>query len=377
MTTPRPTTSASNVFRRLACPGSHRLEDGLPEDQSPQADEGNILHKHDADRALDRSVLTLGQRDLLETSAELEDAVIENTMSAFGIGANEPYLQGPEEELVVHRGIRIVLTGHCDKWRYFYKRRLLVLIDKKFGFIPVTPAAANPQLRVYAIGGAERWASDHIVVAITQPRLPREERMTLATYTAEDIEAARVELYGIMAKAAEPDAPLVPGEEQCRYCKAKAICPAYRQSLAVVNQIIPATTDADAPALQTALERCTPGEIDTLLRIVMRADFIRESLREHARGLVAGGKLPGWKLGKAVEIRTVTDAAAAAALLSTAQILNHTEALECADLSLTKLQGRVREKTGCTWKVAKDLVNSTLEPVIERTEKKQALQLDL
>lgn len=71
----RPVTSASNLFRRALCPGSERMEYGLPEEDSEQSREGRLLHDYSNRRELDRAFLTPSQRDLLALSDELVKTV--------------------------------------------------------------------------------------------------------------------------------------------------------------------------------------------------------------------------------------------------------------------------------------------------------------
>ena len=47
----------------------------------------------------------------------------------------------------------------------------------------------------------------------------------LADYTVEDIERSETELLQILSVARAADAPRIAGMQQCRYCKAKAVCP--------------------------------------------------------------------------------------------------------------------------------------------------------
>lgn len=67
----RPVTSASNLFRRALCPGSARLEYGLPEEDSEQSREGQLLHDYAAHLEYDRSMLRPDQRDLLDRNDNL------------------------------------------------------------------------------------------------------------------------------------------------------------------------------------------------------------------------------------------------------------------------------------------------------------------
>ena len=105
---------------------------------------------------------------------------------------------------------------------------MLIIIDKKYGRKEVTPAEANMQLRSYAVMGAKRWTPDKILVSINQPRLKFEDRLSMAEYTKDEIPAARDHILRVWDAAHAPNAPRIAGFEQCRYCKAKLICDAYR-----------------------------------------------------------------------------------------------------------------------------------------------------
>ena len=212
------------------------MEAGLPEEDSVQSIEGRLLHEFDANPSLDRSTLKPQQQDLLRISAELDDFVFARVAEQFGISADEVFEEGREKELMALSGTKAETPGHCDRYRYWPGRKLLLIRDAKFGFKIVTPAAANFQLRTYGIGGAEEWDVEDVVVAITQPRLSYSERVTMAAYTREDIEASKKELSAIRFASAKPDAPLVAGEEQCRYCRARLLCPAFT---ATISGVVP------------------------------------------------------------------------------------------------------------------------------------------
>jgi len=375
----RAVTSASNVHRRAVCPGSERLEADLPEEDSVQSREGTLLHAYDANPALERAVLKPDQRDLLTRSSDLEAEVFRRVTEQFAIAIDEPYTQGVETALMVHRGIKALIPGHCDKWRHYHKRGILVILDKKFGYIEVTPAAANYQLRTYAVAGAEQWKPvNDVVVAITQPRLPYEQRITMAAYTADDIKAAKQELFAIKDACTAPDAPLRPTEDGCRYCKAKLICPAFRAAvqdgMAIValpdREITVAAREEHIARVVAAL----PDEkLDDLLVKLQMAQFIAEPARDEARRRVASGALPGWKLGKASEMRKVADPERAIALLTMDGTFTREEVLRCSDPKLKALETTLREKTGGTWKDARETIDNRLAPVLELTEKKPSL----
>jgi hypothetical protein len=53
----RALTSASNLFRRQLCPGSARMEEGLPDEDSEMSREGTLLHDYAANSEYDTSFL--------------------------------------------------------------------------------------------------------------------------------------------------------------------------------------------------------------------------------------------------------------------------------------------------------------------------------
>lgn len=376
----RATTSASNIHRRAACPGSERLEAGLPDEDSDQSREGVLLHSYASNPKLDRFVLKPSQRDLLEISDKLDDFIFERVREQFSVSLDEPFEEGFEKELYALPGSEFSTPGHCDLYWYWPERKLLVVIDRKFGFKVVTPAAANYQLRVYAIGGHEEWEVENCVVAITQPRLSYSERVTMAAYDREAIIASISELDSIRKACARPDAPLVAGEEQCRYCKAKLICTAYQAKLSEGFSIVPATDGSVAKKQADAsrtLAECSDVQLDKVLVFLQFAEFVKNLARDEARSRIQSGQHPDfpWKLGKESENREIVDVKRAVALLSLRGDLTKDEILACASLSIGEngLEGALRKRKGLTWKAAKETLNATLDAVIERVPKRGSL----
>jgi Protein of unknown function (DUF2800) len=359
------------------------MEAGLADDDSPQSREGTLLHEYDANPNLDRSFLKPSQRDLLSTATRLDEAVFERAKEQFG--ASDNFEEGREEDLSVtfgawHIGVEnqtgVILPGHCDRRRYYPDLKLLVVIDKKFGFDEVTPAAANPQLRAYALGGGIKYPSDNIVVAITQPRLSFERRITMANYQPADIAAALVEVAAILENARKPDAPLVPGPEQCRYCKAKLTCGAYRdyvgQGMSVVAVLsgTPAKRGADAAEI---IKAATDEQLDRLLVAIQMADFVSDIAKDEGRRRVAAGQLTTWKIGKEGEQRSIVDARRAISFLRLNGRLSDEAIFDCAKLSITQVTEKYREKTNCSWKEAKEFIDFCLGSVIVLEPKRASL----
>jgi hypothetical protein len=379
----RPVTSASNIFRRALCPGSERLETGLPEEDSAEAKEGTMLHAFDAAGKnhphLDWSTLKPHQRDLLEISDKLRNEVLNRVIEQFGLldGGEDDF--GHERELFLHRGIKSLFPGHCDDWWYWGgEKKTLVILDKKFGYKEVTEAAANLQLRAYAVMGAELHDVENCVVAITQPRLPFDRRLTMAVYNREEIAAAREQLYQIWDACKAPDAPLHATEEGCRYCRARAICPELSKTIQENFAIVPAVTGLTKTAREAVIEerikQASDVDLQKMFEAVHLAGFVKEPLFEEMRARIRDGQMPGYELGKESEVREVTDTARAVAAILYLGIPQD-RAMAACKLAVGKVEEAYRDThDGCTWKDAKDAVNTALDDVIERKPKKPSIE---
>lgn len=362
----RPTTTASNLFRRALCPGSARLEAGLPDEESEQSHEGTLLHEYAAHPEYDRAMLKSNQRNLLTSADELTKTVIDRVESENG-------LTGKCIQQFTEQALQGEIPGTPDLVRN-YPSDILV-IDRKFGYNIVERADLNLQLRTYAV---LTWLQEtnNSYVAIVQPRLPFHERITLARYTPEDIEDSRKQISAILEAVAQPDAPLVPGEEQCRYCKAKLVCPAFREAI----ERAPALMSVDDALTKTAREaylvqrlaECTDAQLEKMIDAIRLAAFAQNPALDEARKRIVAGALPNFKLAKSSEVRIVNDVRKALALLNLAG-LPKDQIYDCiTNLSLGKL-GEVVRKAHPTWdwKQTNEWINTKLKTVLETETRKE------
>lgn len=320
----RPTTSASYLPQRKLCPGSHHAEDGLPEDRSDEADEGRMLHELSANPSLDRSHCTDEQLRALDRCAWLESYVLGHVETGAGL-EGKPCVEGHEKKLAMHRGLRTVLGGTCDRWRYYPDAKALVIMDKKFGRIAVEDAANNLQLRAYAVMGAEEWESVHVFVAILQPRVYAEGPPPIAIYGTADLAAAREEIHTILATLT-PDAPRIPSEEACKYCKAATIpdrCPEHTAALTTAIPLV------HLPAVQL-----TEDQMETCLRVIgLLTDKWVDEIKAEARRRIVDERLTGYVLKENAARRSITDPVKAIHLLRDAGFTD-AEILAVANLTV-------------------------------------------
>jgi hypothetical protein len=193
--------------------------------------------------------------------------------------------------------------------------------DLKFGRGVEVVAQDNEQLRMYGLGALEQYAMlappggwQRVRGVIHQPRLssaPSEE-----TWTVDELQRFANEVSecaGRCATAKETvgaipswaDQYLVPGEKQCRFCDAKATCPAVEKL--VVDSVLgdfldltgqPEPTPADRLATEVATVPA-PDDLDRLAKLYAKKDLVIDWAKAIAAAfearLLAGEKHPEWK----------------------------------------------------------------------------------
>jgi hypothetical protein len=176
---------------------------------------------------------------------------------------------------------------------------MLEIIDYKDG-LGVVEAYRNPQLEIYALGAlASRTHLPQTVrLTIIQPKL-RSKKLEGITYydlpVSELLERVPAALKAEAAATDDPNAPLVPGEAQCKYCKAKGNCPALQAKL---WEMIP---EMNFPDLSVIAVVPDPVQMtDLRIRNIMEAaPLIRSMLegveKEALRRFEAGQTIEGLK----------------------------------------------------------------------------------
>lgn len=207
------------------------------------------------------------------------------------------------------------LLGECggtaDAILLFPNEGILEIVDLKSGRGYMVPANAK-QLRLYALMAmlhfklATPWRE--IRTTIVQPRDPDiEQRIRTHIYNPAEIWEFAGEVCAAIYAAVSPNAPLVPGPEQCEWCPAKGDCPALaanaldvaRSAFAAVpmlNSTSPMPPPGPAPSLPN-LDDATNEEIALWLARRELVELWFKGVEERAaRRLTIGQKIPGWKM---------------------------------------------------------------------------------
>jgi Protein of unknown function (DUF2800) len=351
------------------------MEEGLPEEDSEQSREGILLHDYAAHPEYDHAFLSDMQRRLLELSDTLVKQVIDQIESQYNL--KQGVVQFIEHPIAYH-GELDHLTGRPDIVRLYAKDKSILVIDRKFGYNIVERAELNLQLRAYAVMANYSWAEGdlfaHSSVAIVQPRMSYDERITIADYLPEETNFARTQIFKILERTKDPEAPLRASEEACRYCKAKLICPEFRKMLD--QPLVTFRTDGEwtvakrAEYIEHRLAQCTDQDLDKLLQAIGLAVMVKESANDEARKRIQDGRLPTHMLGKESKVRSIADVRRAFALLSLSRIQTTEQLMELITLPIKPIEEAYRVATGCTGKEARDKINQVLSSVIKRDTRK-------
>lgn len=185
------------------------------------------------------------------------------------------------------------------------------IIDYKDG-MGVVSAEGNMQLEQYAYGVLAgyklpinvEYPCKTIRMTIIQPKLAL-KGMKAITSADRDVRDMLTNMGTIIVQAAAtdaPDAPLVPGESQCKFCRAKGSCAALAGNVMKEVGIMfqPVVTETLDVAQQSADKDPTTMSDEQLRQIMEAAPLMRQLLdgveKESLRRLKAGQAVPGLKL---------------------------------------------------------------------------------
>ena len=397
MTTHSKLDSPSKADQTEECPGSVALTMHLPDERSGAADAGTLCHWLGAE--LLSGTHGWGITEATEYLARFPDGSHEcpdvspdlkvtqemcelvqyyvDYVRREAVGADLMYLEARvamNEALGVDGGAE----GTADTLLFFTD--MIKVIDAKFGYTPVSEHTS--QLKRYALGARETFG--HIVdaerfkLAICQPKLDFIGELEMT--------AAELDDYAVTAKAcarlvrdaielqADPTfsdeewnlAFLNPGEKQCRWCKAKAWCPALTKA---TDEFIEAT--ADVPSM----------EAQALARAMDLAPLMEErvkAVRAAVEGaLVKGEAVPGYKLVQGRKgARAWSDEAAAEALLRQKFRLKVEEAYNLKLISPTQAEKVLGEQPKRWAQLEKLIIQSEGKPsVAPESDKRPAISV--
>lgn len=304
--------SPSNAYRWMSCPGSVELCKLAPETpESSYAAEGTAAHEV-LDRCLkhyfvekyflnpfDMVGMEVKGFEVTEEMAEAVSVAIDYVKAELQKGGDLK-VDMKVVVLVDEKGNEII-RGTLDIAiiRHFVE---IVSIDFKYGKGVLVRAEDNHQLIQYTIPLSKMYQAETMKLVIIQPRVMTEDKISSWNTTPEYLETYYQEMLRRVELTKEKDASLNPGD-WCKFCKAKAQCPALRRDLATSLTPIKGS-EIIFPDVKTL-------STDTVVKILDYKDRIEEwldAVAAYAHSIVeAGGVVPGYELAKKRANRRWTD----------------------------------------------------------------------
>lgn len=292
--------SASGASRWMRCPGSVAAEEGLPDSSSPAALEGTKAHAWGAlcletgkpARDLIGTPVDVDQDEhwVIEDDGEMARYVDEYVRQLHALNGGAHHAQVETAVPISHITGEEGASGTADYIAVeFANGGVTVRVhDLKYGRGVRVEAEDNPQLLMYASGALEQidWLLDgyppervQVEMYIHQVRLDHLPEWRLSLPQLRQWALLLSERAGLTQ---DPGAPRVPGETQCKFCKARTSCPALLKHVS--------DTVAEPP----------PEEVEAVAEFLPRLKLIRDwcaTVEARAVELLQGGQeVPGYKL---------------------------------------------------------------------------------
>lgn len=265
--------SASRMDRVMLCPGSYALESKMPNEPSGAAAErGTAIHEL-AERML--------RGETPSEDVDKEHVRLASEYASFVDG----YFENPRKRMIevnVDKGLKSIhpaLGGTADA--ILVDGNTLACVDLKTGRIPVD-AENNKQLMTYALGSMRQLNAPSDIdvhLVIFQPGVGNSVYKT----TGHELIKHGEELKAAAELALSDSAPTNPGDAQCKYCRAKSICPSLREKVISVAR---KEFDIDSTPI-------TPEMIDQ----AKLAETWAVAVLDHAKQILdSGTEIEGWTL---------------------------------------------------------------------------------
>jgi hypothetical protein len=345
--------SASGFESIMLCPGKKVLEQGKPDNTSKYAAEGTAAHQ----------VLTWALQEERPATAYI-GRVIEADGFVFEVDqdmaghvqvcvdyAND--LKG--DDGTIFADIRVNYSSYLgvaeqEAWGtadvIVCRGTEVIVVDFKYGMGVEVDAERNPQMSLYGLGALQAYHGlvadfETVRLAISQPRIKRapsewdcsvEELETWGRSTARSaVTSCEVAEQNVGASFDHPEMTwestfLRPTEKGCKFCRAKATCPALRAE--AVATMTEGGSAADPEEFDDAVNyMLEPKAQDAmwLSRIMDKADMLEDWLKavraETERRLLVGESIPAYKLVQGKRgARQWTDAKVAEETLKTMRV---------------------------------------------------------
>lgn len=225
-------THASNALADSLCPGRHLAQRGIPDSTTVYSESGQKIHaalaagtRTDGGRA-ELDALSLEERHVYDQCITSRSKLVERL---FGNITGRPYTEYREQRMWARfkfNGTTYEHSGQPD-WIARCETRALI-VDYKTLPGDVEDSPRNMQLRDLAcLLAGTMVPTTEVSVAIIQPLVTMDPEV--CTYDKESLQKATRDMFTRVVASNDPKSKRVPGEAQCKYCKAKRRCVEYQK----------------------------------------------------------------------------------------------------------------------------------------------------
>ena len=365
--------SPSAAHTWIECPPSIALGMNEPDEPSEFADEGTAAHTlgsdclvNDCDAAdyIGRKIAvgpTDAPRAVFIVDAEMAENVqlyvdyVRGRVKFYEESGYEVQLEVEQRVPIGHITGEEDAEGTSDAIVIATKARepaIIETIDLKYGRGVLVDATENPQAKLYSLGAIEKFGllADfaEVNVAICQPRIsetPSEWQTNVADleqWAAEVAMPAAKGTLGLLGQRVFPLHMFRPGEDQCRFCRARGVCPglaAYTEKM-IGEQF----EDMTAPVLHPKVQAMTADDLARIFPALDVIDLFRKAVFAKIEQLnFAGETVAGTKVVKGRKgNRKFRDETEAETLLKSMR-LKHDEMYDYKLASPTRLEKVLKE----------------------------------
>ena len=312
--------SPSKRSRWALCPGSIREEAKYPDEGGgPAAIDGTHSHM------LLEVCLKENDKASFYIGAEMEDHEGKFVVDSDRAARVQSALDYIDQRVAEHNGLcEVISETRVDPEHLLGRKDLsgtvdvqiiggntLELIDYKDG-MGIVSAEGNLQLEQYAYGVLAGYKLpvngdypfETVRMTIIQPKLALKGMKPITSHDV-SVRSLLSNMGTIITQAAatdQPDAPLVPGESQCKFCRAKGSCAALAGNVMKEVGIMfqPVVTQTLDVAQQSADKDPSTMDDAQIRQIMEAAPLMRQLLegveKEALRRLESGQTIPGLKL---------------------------------------------------------------------------------
>lgn len=299
--------SASSAHRWMRCAGSIReAERAPPEIESEYAKDGTDAH------TLLTFCLENGYRDAVEGAIMTDGLHDKDRTDAVQIGLDYAFnlLDAYEDaELIIERQVNFPSTvapndayGFIDIGILIRSLKILYVIDYKHGIGEPVEVEDNEQCMYYGEALCNEVQDiETAVLVVIQPRCPHWKGVIRErVITRDELEQFVYAVDEAILKTQDPNAPLVPGKKQCRWCPARLTCPAVEaQALAITGTTFANVQHVEQSKLPPP-ESLTPEQLAHVMRSSDLLKIWANKAEDYAYQLMKSGThIPGFKLVEA------------------------------------------------------------------------------